>query len=130
MTRLESLKRQARSAATWRGHQLGRFLPSWASHSFTAECLRCECSATVTPKPYANEIDVMGSAVALNCTDNPKADATARLIAAAPDLLAALRAIVDNHDSGAFRTVVCDDGPERPANYDAAREAIAKAEGR
>lgn len=51
------------------------------------------------------------------------------LHALAPEMLEALRSIVKNHDSGAFRTVCCDDGPERPANLDLARSIIRKATG-
>lgn len=60
----------------------------------------------------------------------PEIAANAQLIAAAPDLFTALAAIVANHDSGAFVTSCVDDGAARPANLDAARAALAKAEAR
>lgn len=57
-------------------------------------------------------------------------EANARLIAAAPDLLAALENIVQNFDMGDFIITVAaqgEDTPEHRANLDFARAAIAKA---
>ena len=68
MRRIVRLKREAREAADWRGHDLGRFTPSWHSLHFTAYCRRCDEWVMVTPHPLPNEIEVGGSAVALNCT--------------------------------------------------------------
>lgn len=55
-------------------------------------------------------------------------EANARLMAAAPDLLAALLAIIDNHDHGNIRSEWLD-GTDGEPNFDAAREAITKATG-
>jgi hypothetical protein len=54
--------------------------------------------------------------------------ADARLIAAAPELLAACKALCENVDSGEF-SIKCLDGEWTTANLDRMREAIAKAEG-
>ena len=56
--------------------------------------------------------------------------ANARLIAAAPDLLAALEAIVSHADAGRTVTLTLDDGMPRIADCDAARAAIQKARGK
>lgn len=101
-----------------------------------------------TPEPWKvvehhGVIDVMGagSGVCRVFTDPnqdslptmPQARANARLIAAAPDLLRALSAIVENTDKGYSVTTwtgldgIADAGSV--ANLDAARAAIARATG-
>lgn len=71
MTKLERLKREAREAATRRGHTLVRFyrngIPAAEISGMSAECSQCGMSVTVRPKPMPNEIDIGGEAVALNC---------------------------------------------------------------
>lgn len=65
-----------------------------------------------------------------DCNELPEAAANARLIAAAPDLLEALRAFVDRY----VELVNCGDcghwNPEEETEVITARAAIAKAEGR
>lgn len=55
-------------------------------------------------------------------------EANGALMAAAPDLLAALLNIIDNHDRGDIRSEWLD-GTDGEPNFDFAREAIAKARG-
>ena len=67
MRTIERLKREAKEAATWRGHELGKFKRhEWrTSHCATAEC-SCGAIVTVNSRPMPNEIDICGDAVALN----------------------------------------------------------------
>lgn len=79
--------------------------------------------------PYAIERE-LGNAVQpiADLCDQPQAEANARLIAAAPDLLAALQALDDyvcNNLTGEYPTGVDVDSAE----FKAARAAIAKATG-
>ena len=90
-------------------------------------------NAKHTPGPWVVRESSCGSVgtdsilTALAFGDDPdcKADdrmvANARLIAAAPELLEALKAICDEQDAN--------EGYATPATYDAARAAIAKATG-
>lgn len=73
-TKAAKLKKEAREAATWRGHDLGRFETSgfWtAGDRFvaTAECKTpgCDAQVTVNTNPAPNQIDIMGDAVAVGC---------------------------------------------------------------
>jgi len=65
----------------------------------------------------------------LSCVSLDEGDANARLIAAAPELLAALRGIVDAEDAYMRETGIKPDDPITDA-LGPARAAIAKAEGR
>lgn len=63
---LQRLQEDATSSAEWRGHRLG----SWQSTSegvAHADCQACEAGVTVNVKPPPNGIDIVGSAVAVNC---------------------------------------------------------------
>lgn len=68
MTKKERLKKEAREAATWRGHKLGRFnggtLPSAAS----AECMTCGQWVIIDTQPLPNGMEIGGPAIALNCS--------------------------------------------------------------
>lgn len=71
--RLERLKREARDAATWRGHRLTPFR-TWAWRDATtrptrahADCRDCGRGVTVDVAPAPNGIDIGGAAVAVNC---------------------------------------------------------------
>lgn len=66
MTKLQRLKREARDVATWRGHTLARFRSSDTRYHF-AQCSQCNQGVQVALRPYSNEIDIGGEAVALNC---------------------------------------------------------------
>ena len=64
--------------------------------------------------------------------DLPPALANARLIAAAPDLLAALENLAASMDAGTAKILILDDeayGGWRHGNIDSARAAIARAKG-
>jgi len=70
----QRLKKEAREAATWRGHDLGRFEPSkfWTRGDrfvATAYCKApsCEAQVTVNTHPAPNQTDIMGDAVAVGC---------------------------------------------------------------
>ena len=60
------LKREARAAATYRGHTMGRFVFDGVRY-WDSECRCCYMKAYVTGSPQPNEIEVSGEAVALNC---------------------------------------------------------------
>lgn len=74
MATYASLKRQARAAATARGHALGKFpkVPAWAQEmggKSTADCTKCSAWVQVIAKPMPNEIGIGGSAVSVNCRE-------------------------------------------------------------
>jgi hypothetical protein len=66
------LRREARAAAAWRGHSLGRFsplLPSTGRGGYSeAACVACGAAVRIETSPAANSIDVGGEAVAVSCT--------------------------------------------------------------
>ena len=66
MTRLQSLKRAARIAATGRGHTLARFRASDTRYYF-AQCSQCNQGVSVTLTPRPNECSVAGEAIAMTC---------------------------------------------------------------
>ena len=74
-TKIRRLKEEAIDACTWRGHKMVPFykIPLNQIHLsrvyFTTHCEKCKMEVTVTPNPLPNEIDICGSAVALNCGD-------------------------------------------------------------
>jgi len=63
---LLALKREARHAVQQRGHRLGAWIPSHAGRA-CAECAVCGAWVTVNRYPMPNEIEVGGSAVAIEC---------------------------------------------------------------
>lgn len=64
---IETLKRHAREAAAWHGHDLGRFASHAHPAGATAECRRCGAYVQVIPCPAPNDIDIGGDAVAVGC---------------------------------------------------------------
>ena len=68
MTTLRSLKFSARRSAEFRGHRLGNF-KSYSKTTAMAICQNpgCYCSVTVLTKPWPNEINIGGQAVAIHC---------------------------------------------------------------
>ena len=72
MKRFERLKRLARETATYRGHDLSRFLTSYTfghtERGAMATCKRCAAYVSVLTHPGPNEIDIGGEAIALNCS--------------------------------------------------------------
>ncbi len=69
MTRLTRLRLEARTACTLRGHTMGGFEQSnWYIDKRYAHCVRCNMQVVINAKPAANEINIGGEAVALDCT--------------------------------------------------------------
>ena len=68
-TKLQRLRKEARSSAEWRGHVFPRrwYFPVNYPARQTLTCIRCGMSVTVLLNPQPNEIDIGGKAVALNC---------------------------------------------------------------
>jgi hypothetical protein len=66
------LRGEARRAAAWRGHRLGRFsplLPSTGRGGYSgAACTACGAAVRIDTAPAANSIDIGGEAVAVSCT--------------------------------------------------------------
>lgn len=72
MRSFAKLKRAARAAAEARGHRLEKFasVPAWAlamGAKSEAACETCGAWVQVITRPMPNEIDIAGSAVAVNC---------------------------------------------------------------
>ena len=71
MRKSERLKSEARAAATWHGHKLGRFYPVTPYGPdrpvFHAACARCGAYVQVMTRPHPNGIEVSGPAVAIGC---------------------------------------------------------------
>lgn len=71
MKKIDVLEKSARESATWRGHKLNRFSPakihSNGKQQSFARCLECGALAAVDTQPLPNDIDISGTAVALNC---------------------------------------------------------------
>lgn len=69
-SRARSLIVQAREAATWRGHHMGRFKTVELTHRRTykrSACAVCGMEVDIDTYPPPNGIDIAGPAVALNC---------------------------------------------------------------
>ena len=68
MRKLERLIREAREAATWRGHKLPQFTHNRDGTVAWARCLNCGEYAEVETEPAPNSIELHGTILALNCT--------------------------------------------------------------
>lgn len=70
MEKIERLKKEARDAADFRGHELGRFTriasPRLGRNMFRANC-HCGALVIVTDKILPNEVEIGGEAVAVVC---------------------------------------------------------------
>lgn len=66
MKKIDRLKTEAKSSATWRGHNLTRF-ETLGNTTANAVCKKCGMETFVDAKPAPNGIDISGQAVALNC---------------------------------------------------------------
>lgn len=68
-TKLARLKREARSFAMARGHQMSPFKGALSGdpNIASAECTKCHRCVIVYAKPPPNGIEIGGSAVAINC---------------------------------------------------------------
>ena len=73
-----TLRAKARALAATRFHTLGDFIPSATRgpNVATAYCQKegCTCSASVIVDPRPNEIQISGTAVAINCGTNFESD--------------------------------------------------------
>lgn len=73
MTRAVRLRQEAKTAATWRGHDMGRFV--CVEHycrvpcAWRSTCRKCGMSVDASTHPAPNGIDIGGEAVALGCED-------------------------------------------------------------
>lgn len=67
--KLDRLIKDARTVCKFRGHDMRRFvkLPISLSISAASICKKCGASVVVRTKPLPNEIDIGGSAVAIDC---------------------------------------------------------------
>ena len=65
MKRVEKLKHEARTCASWRGHTLSKFTRGgfWKD-TWSAACSQCACVVIVEDFPGH---DIVGDAVAINC---------------------------------------------------------------
>lgn len=71
----ETLNKKARKLALSRGHDLGRFVVSRSNHDreesnsviSVTQCKKCKRLVTTTTKPWPNEIDIGGEAIAVYC---------------------------------------------------------------
>jgi len=70
MTKEKRLKKEAMESAKWRGH---KFVGPWLVNDYISHknyirvCSTCEAQVYINTKPAPNEIDIGGSAVAINC---------------------------------------------------------------
>ena len=73
MTSIATLKRSASEATKWRGHRMGRWVDTISAHKSASlrECLDCGAYVMVDTRPMPNGIGIGGSAVAINCGDDP-----------------------------------------------------------
>ena len=69
-TKDSRLKRNARATARRRGHDMTPFRADSCvgRRVYDSSCKRCGADMRVTTWPLANEIEISGAAVALNCT--------------------------------------------------------------
>jgi len=65
MRRIERLKKEALHSCKRRGHEMSRWT-TWP-RSYMSECVKCGLYVQVIPKPLPNEIEIGGTAVAVNC---------------------------------------------------------------
>jgi hypothetical protein len=66
MTKFKKLKKEALESCGWRKHKMSRF----EGHISTCEI--CGAWVRINTNPAANEIDIGGPAVALNCPADSK----------------------------------------------------------
>jgi hypothetical protein len=70
MRTIEALRREAGSAARWRGHRLTWTTIRQDERRTIARgtCRQCQASVDCNTRPEPNGIDIGGEAVAINCT--------------------------------------------------------------
>jgi hypothetical protein len=76
MAKMDRLKREARAAATFKGHKLGRFsqsvitmgsAPQTQRLAVVASCKICGALVMVDPAPPPEEEEILGAAVEMEC---------------------------------------------------------------
>lgn len=68
MRKVERLKREAKDACEWRGHEMYRFERGFVyTNMHYTSCKKCGMDVTVNTNPMPNQISIAGEAVALNC---------------------------------------------------------------
>jgi len=67
MSTLQGLMREATRATTFRGHRMLTWVGTSNGRSAFRSCADCAAWVQVLTHPAANEIDIGGSAVALDC---------------------------------------------------------------
>lgn len=65
-TIITRLKKKALESTSFRGHQMSKW-QRWTPFNYVARCVNCPAEVQVLSKPTANQIDIGGRAVALNC---------------------------------------------------------------
>lgn len=95
MDKLTRLKFEARNSAKARGHNLTKFSTYWDGKSAQAMCEKCKAIVTVNTAPKPNEIEIGGTAVALNCVSGS-------VVISRGDLLRATAAIYNWADKMGF----------------------------
>jgi hypothetical protein len=75
LKKLDRLIQEAKESCKFREHTMLRFT-HWDKDLATSNCIRCQMSVAVMTKPAANQIDISGQAVALNCTNPLTKDET------------------------------------------------------
>jgi len=70
-SRERRLKKEAMDAFKARGHVCSKRWSVWGYNKnvFLKYCRKCYCVIQVTPNPAPNNIEISGSAVALDCKD-------------------------------------------------------------
>jgi hypothetical protein len=69
MTKLSTLRKQARESTAWRGHRMKWTKPLLNDTVQAGKCRICGKEVMLLTKPQANDIDIGGEALALSCED-------------------------------------------------------------
>ena len=72
MNKYQKLRKELLEATKFRGHNMYASSQIWSVKGRiikTYSCKNCEMTATIDTKPSPNDIDLGGSALALNCFD-------------------------------------------------------------
>lgn len=67
MRKIERLKKEAMESCKFRGHKMSRFITVIENERAYAVCKVCHKVVCVDAKPVANDIDMGGEAVAIEC---------------------------------------------------------------
>jgi hypothetical protein len=70
-SKIRRLKKEAIKSCKFRSHKMKNFIQIkyGVKEEFHSECKHCHMWVRVIPNPYPNEIDIGGTAVALNCKE-------------------------------------------------------------